>query len=549
MNDVTQILLDQPLLLLFLVAAIGYPLGQIRIHGSSLGVAAVLFVGLAFGGLHPELKLPEIVYLLGLVIFVYTIGLSSGPGFFTSFRRSGLRNNLLVLGMLVLALLVTVLLHFALRLPPALTAGLFAGSLTNTPALAGVLDQVKRYAAGPENQHLLTDPVIGYSLAYPMGVIGVILAIYLLQRFWKIDYAREAASQRELGAMGARLQNRTIRVTRPQFLGQTLRELKAQEGWQVVFGRMKREGRFSLAGEQTRFQADDLCSVVGTAEDLERVTAALGEASNERLDLDRSQLDYRRIFVSNPQVAGHRLRDLNLPQQYGAVVTRVRRGDLEFLPHGDTVLELGDRIRVLTRRDHMEAVSAFFGDSYRALSEIDILTFSLGLALGLLVGLVPIPLPGGVVIKLGFAGGPLLVAMILATLRRTGPLVWNMPYSANLTLRQIGLILFLAGIGTRSGYAFFSMLTQGNSLAVFAAGAALTLVVAFLTLLIGHRLLKIPMSVLIGVLAGLQTQPAALGFALEQTRNDIPNLGYASVYPLAMIIKIILAQVLLTVLP
>ncbi|MDZ7267616.1 MAG: transporter [candidate division KSB1 bacterium] len=543
-----QILLAQPLLLLFLVAAIGYPLGQIKIHGSSPGVAAVLFVGLAFGGLHPGLELPEIIYLLGLVIFVYTVGLGSGPGFFTSFRRSGLRNNLLVLGMLLLAMLLTVFWHFALRLPPALTAGLFAGSLTNTPALAGVLDQVKRSAGGPENQHLLTAPVIGYSLAYPMGVIGVLLAIYLLQRFWKIDYAREAASQRESGVLGARLQNRTLRVIQPHFFGLTLRELKTQQGWQVVFGRMKREGRLSLAGEQTRLQAGDLLSVVGTAEDLERVTAALGEVSNEHLDLDRSQLDYRRIFVSNPRVAGHRLRDLNLPQQYGAVITRVRRGDLEFLPHGDTVLELGDRIRVLTRRDHMEAVSAFFGDSYRALSEIDILTFSLGLALGLVAGLVPIPLPGGVVIRLGFAGGPLLVAMILATLRRTGPLVWHMPYSANLTLRQIGLILFLAGIGIRSGHAFFSMLTQGNSLALFAAGAGITLVVAFLTLLIGHRVLKIPMSILIGVLAGLQTQPAALGFALEQTRNDLPNLGYASVYPLAMIVKIILAQVLLTLL-
>ncbi|MCL4706086.1 transporter [bacterium] len=545
MNELIQLLREQPLLLLFIVAAIGFPLGHIKIRGSSLGVAAVLFVGLAFGALHPDLKLPEIIYLLGLVLFVYTIGLSSGPGFFASFRRSGVRDNLLVLGMLAFAMLLTLLAHHLLNLPAALTAGLYAGSLTNTPALAGILDFVK---SSGQNPSMLTEPVIGYSIAYPMGVVGMILSIYLAQRLWRIDYAGEAKSLRELGAGTTWLQNRTIRVTNPRVAELPLDQLRAQQQWKVIFGRMQRHGKLSLANDETQFQVGDLVSAVGTLEDLERVTAYLGEVSNERIDLDRTQLDYRRIFVSNPQIAGHRLRDLNLPQQYGAIVTRVRRGDLEFLPHGDTVLELGDRIRVLTRRDHMQAVSAFFGDSYRALSEIDILTFSLGLALGLLVGLVPIPLPGGVIIKLGFAGGPLVVAMILGTLRRTGPLVWSMPYSANLTLRQIGLILFLAGIGTRSGYAFFSTLTQGNGLAIFLAGAGITVAVALSTLWLGHRLLKIPMSLLIGVLSGLQTQPAVLGFALEQTRNDIPNIGYASVYPMAMIAKIVFAQMLLALL-
>lgn len=545
MNELIQLLREQPLLLLFLVAAIGFPLGHIKIRGSSLGVAAVLFVGLAFGALHPDLKLPEIVYLLGLVIFVYTIGLSSGPGFFASFRRSGVRDNLLVLGMLTFAMLLALLAHHLLNLPAALTAGLYAGSLTNTPALAGILDYVK---SSGQSQNMLTAPVVGYSIAYPVGVVGMILAIYLAQRLWRIDYAGEAKSLRELGAGTAWLQNRTIRVTNPRVAELPLDQLRVQQQWKVIFGRMQRHGKLSLANDETQFQVGDLVSAVGTLEDLERVAAQLGEVSHERIDLDRTQLDYRRIFVSNPEIAGHRLRDLNLPQQYGAIITRVRRGDLEFLPHGDTVLELGDRIRVLTRRDHMEAVSAFFGDSYRALSEIDILTFSLGLALGLLVGLVPIPLPGGVMVKLGFAGGPLVVAMILGTLRRTGPLVWSIPYSANLTLRQIGLILFLAGIGTRSGYAFFSTLTQGNGLAIFLAGAGITVTVALLTLWFGHRVLKIPMSLLIGVLSGLQTQPAVLGFALEQTRNDIPNIGYASVYPMAMIAKIVFAQMLLALL-
>jgi len=219
-----------------------------------------------------------------------------------------------------------------------------------------------------------------------------------------------------------------------------------------------------------------------------------------------------------------------------------------MLAQEDTVLEPGDRIRVLTRRDRLDEVSRYFGDSYRAISEIDILSFSLGLALGLLLGTVPIPLPGGVDLKLGFAGGPLVVALVLGWLGRTGRFVWSLPYSANLTLRQAGLVMFLAGVGTRSGYAFVSTLTQGGGLALLVAGGLITFTVALTTLIVGHKVLGIPMSVLTGLLGGLQTQPAVLGFALEQTKNDLPNVGYTTVYPLATVAKIILAQVLLAML-
>jgi putative transport protein len=301
----------------------------------------------------------------------------------------------------------------------------------------------------------------------------------------------------------------------------------------------------TVVTRETRLAPGDLITAVGTHAALTQVAAALGEVSDERLEFDRSQLDYRRIFVSNPRLAGHRLRDLNLPQQFGALITRVRRGDVELLPTGELTLELGDRVRVLTDRRQMPAVTAFFGDSYRALSEIDVLTFSLGLGLGLLVGLIPLPLPGGAVLRLGLAGGPLLVALALGAVGRTGSLVWSLPYSANLTLRQIGLILFLAGVGTRSGYHFVATLGQDGGLAIFAAGAALTSLAALVTLWVGYRVLRIPLGVLSGLLAGLQTQPAVLGFALEQTQNDLPNLSYATVYALATIAKIVLAQLLL----
>ncbi|XXV10793.1 hypothetical protein WMF24_22190 [Sorangium sp. So ce1335] len=226
----------------------------------------------------------------------------------------------------------------------------------------------------------------------------------------------------------------------------------------------------------------------------------------------------------------------------------MRRGDVDLLPDDRTELELGDRVRVVAPRERMEAVARYLGDSFKAISEIDVITFSLGIALGLLLGAAPIPLPGGAPIKLGFAGGPLLAGLVLGRVGRTGPLVWTLPFSANLTLRQLGVVMFLAGVGTRSGYSFARTLQQGGAAALIGSGAAITAVVALGTLIVGHRLLRIPMGTLTGMLAGIQTQPAVLAFSLEQARSDAPNTGYASVYPVATLVKIVAAQLLVRLL-
>lgn len=541
-----DLLAENPLLLLFVVSAIGYVLGRVRVGGVSLGVAAVLFVGLFFGALDERLRLPDILYLLGLVLFVYTIGLSSGPSFFASLRRKGLRDNLLVLGVIVLSAGLAVGLHLALGLSGPLTAGLFAGSLTNTPSLAAVIEQLK--SSGVSSDAALAAPVVGYSVAYPMGVLGMIGALYIAQRIWRVDYAAEAHELRALGGAGEPLVNRTVRVTNPAAAGRSVGELVTTDHLDVVFSRLQHDGQLGLATSEAQIALGDLLTVVGTSEEVQRASARLGEVAAVPLDADRQTLDFRRIFVSNPEVAGHRLRDLGLPARFGAVITRVRRGDVDLLPNGETVLELGDRVRVITRRENMEKVSEFFGDSYRSVSEIDVVSLGLGLAIGLLVGMIPLPLPGGGRFTLGFAGGPLIVALILGWRGRSGPIVWTLPYSANLTLRQVGLTLFLAGVGTRSGFSFVSTLAQGGGLAIFLAGAAITCTAAVATLAIGHRLLKIPFSLLSGMLAALQTQPAVLGFANEQARSDLPNIGYATVYPVATIAKIICAQLLVALL-
>jgi putative transport protein len=541
-----RLLLDNPLLLLFVVAAIGYPLGRLKLWGSSLGVAGVLFAGLGIGALHPDLKLPEVVYMLGLSVFVYTVGLSSGPGFFSSFRRKGLRDNILVLSIVLLGAILVLGAWRLLHLRPALAAGLFTGSMTCTPALAGQLDFLKRWAPLGARDPMLSDPVVAYSIAYPMGVLGVILAVNVLRRLWRVDLAVEHEHLRGLGAHD-RLVSRTVLITRPVHSGETMGALIRRHRWDVVFGRVDHDGRLSVITADTVIGIGDRMSVVGAEGEVERVISHLGTQSIKEIDLDRREVDYRRVFVSNPQIAGRRIRDLKVIQRYGAIVTRIKRGDDEFLPHPDTVLELGDRVRILAAPERLQEVADFFGDSFRALSEIDVLTFSLGLACGLLVGIIPIPLPGNVVFTLGFAGGPLVVGLVLGWLSRTGPMVWTLPYNANLTLRQIALILFLAGVGTRAGYSFVTTLTQGGGLAVFLAGAAITFAVATATLWIGYRLLKIPMTLMLGVLAGVQTQSAVLGFALEQTGNDLPTLGYSTAYPVATVAKILVGQMILSI--
>ncbi|MCC6169879.1 MAG: transporter [Caldilineaceae bacterium] len=539
-----EILVKNPLILLFLVTATGYALGRIKIHGSSLGVAAVLFVGLAVGALDPRLALPEIIFLIGLVIFVYTIGLSSGPGFFASFNRRGLRDNLFVLGVLILVAGVAAGLGLLLSLKATITAGMFAGSLTNTPALAGLLDTLRATGAPGDLEAALAEPVVGYSVAYPMGVLGVILALAVCQRLWQIDYRRESEQLRQFNLVEQEIYNRTVRVTRPQATGIPLQTLTAQRHWAVVLTRIKRGDQLFLADGETCLALGDLVNVLGAPDQVDLVTSQLGEAIPERLELDRSLYDFRRIFVSNPDIAGRRLADLRLPERFGALVTRVRQGDIDLLADGNTVVELGDRVRVVAKRDAMRGLSDFFGDSYKALSEVNLLSFGLGLTLGLLIGQIPIPLPGGVTLTLGNAGGPLIVALILGGLRRTGPIVWTLPYSANLTLRQMGLILLLAGIGVRSGYVFLDTFRQSGGYLIFLAGAAITVSASLLTLWIGYRLLKIPFPLLAGMLSALHTQPAALGYAVEQADNEIPNIGYALAFPISTIAKILLTQIL-----
>ena len=549
MNPLIDLLVEHPLFLLFLVATIGYFIGEIRIKGTGLGIAAVLFVGLAFGALHPALTLPSELISLGLVLFVYSVGLSSGPGFFASFSRSGLRDNLMVAGVLIVAALIVVVQSYLFGFKSSVAAGLYTGALTNTPALAQVITFLTMTPPALATASVATEPVVGYSVAYPMGVLGPIFAIFIMQRVWRINYKQDAEQVRDMFPVEQDLYNCTARVTNSALTGHPLREMSGRQEWRVLFGRLRHGDTIELATSDSRLQLGDLVSVIGTPEEVDAVVGALGEPASEQLDLDRSAYDFRRVFVSQPGLVGRKLADLDLPHHFGAIVTRVRRGDIELLAFDDLRLELGDRVRFVAPRSQVKPLSDFFGDSYKKLSEIHLGALGLGVTIGLLVGMIPLSLPGGIEFRLGEAGGPLIVALVLSALRRSGPIVWTLPYSANLTIRQIGLTVLLAGIGIRSGYTFFNTLTQEGGLNILLAGAVVSLLTPFLVLLIGYRCFKLPFGVLTGIVSAVHTQPAVQAAAINQARNDLPNHGYALAFPMATITKILLAQLIAAFLP
>lgn len=549
MHRIIDTLAESPLLLLFATVAVGYPLGRIRARGVSLGVAAILFAGLAIGALDERLRLPEVVHLLGLCLFVYSVGLASGPGFLATLKRHGARNGAVVAIALGSAAVATWVAATLFGFSAGVSGGLFAGAVTNTPALAAVLEVLR--GQGATAVAAQSAPVVAYSVAYPLGVLIPMIVIALVPRLWRgelpsdlrTSHSWPAPSKGRAGS-GSLIVG-TIEITRSDIDGATFAQLRDQVGARVQPGRVRRvNGVVELATSKTVLEVGDLVTAVGESREVQKLVERLGVRSTEAINFDRSELDVRRIFVSNPRVAGHSLRELDITQQYGATITAIRRGDADWTPDENTVLQLGDRVRVLTRRENLPAVSAFLGDSYRAVSEFDVLTFAFGIVLGIAVGMIPIPLPGDITVRLGLAGGPLVVAMILGARGRTGPFVWGIPYGVSLTMRQLGLLLFFAGIGTRSGFASWQALHDPATFGLLGAGLFVTGVSATAVLLCGRYLFRIPEGILTGVIAGVHTQPAALSAALEQRLDDTPNVGYTAVFPMATVIKLILAQLL-----
>jgi len=532
------ILENNPVFLLFLVISLGVLVGGLKIRGKSFGVSMVLFVGLFFGYLNPSYQLPEFILILGLSIFIYSIGLNTGPIFFKSYRQNGMRDIRFSFMIVLFTGLLAASMFYLLGFSAATVSGIFAGVSTNTPAFAAVLDYIQNIEGA--NAVATEDLVVSYTLAYPIGIIGSIIAIVLMEKVLKVDYALEYKQLRNSYPLDNDLTSASVEITNDAIVGVPIRELAQQNDWNINFGRVKSGSKLSLSSWNTSFEKGDTVMILGAVEDIAAATALLGKNSEDKISYDRREFDSRRIFMSNPKLAGRTIASLNLPEKFNSIITRIRRGDDDMLAHGNTVLELGDRIRFIAKREDLKKLSDYFGDSYQASSRINLFSFGFGLSLGLLLGTLSIPLGPDLQIKLGYAGGPLVVGLILGAFRRTGPVLWTLPYSTSIVLQQLGLMFLLASIGVNNGSRFFESLSM-DSIGILAAATTLCLLSGILILAIGYKWVKIPFSLLLGMVSN---QPAVVSFASEKVGNKLPEIGYAMILPIALIMKIVVSQLL-----
>jgi putative transport protein len=512
---------SQPILTAFLAIGLGYLVGQISIGGFSLGVGAVLFVGLAIGAFAPKAQIIGPIGLTGLIMFLYGIGILYGRQFFEGMVGVGQKYNLLALVACIAGLVVALVLGRIFGIKIGHTLGIYAGSMTSTASLQAALDVVKN-----------KDPSIGYSIAYPFGVIGPILCIYFMTQIVKPKFPAKAQ----------RFHMAEISIGK-SFSGRKLEEL-ANETLSDVQVTMVRKGeRNFVPTADTVLSAGDAILVVAEREDaIAKAAAQLGKLEPGRLASDRADLDYIRVFVGKASVVGVPLASLPMPAGYPTHLLHVRRYDADLVPAPDLMLEFGDRVGVLAPPDRKEEVRRLFGDTVKAAAEFSYVSLGVGMVLGVLLGLIPIPIPGVGVVTLGIGGGPLIVALILGKLRRTGPLLWTMPLPANIVLRNFGLAMFLATVGVNAGQPFVKTVSESGFAMLF-IGIAVLLTTVAIVLLVGHYVLKIPYDDLVGVASGATGNPAILVYSTKMAPTERPDIGYAMIFPSMTLVKVIAAQI------
>ena len=522
MDWLRALLETSPMTALFLVIAAGYFVGDINVKGFALGSGAVLFVGLACGAFAPKAAPPGLVGTLGLLLFLYCVGLQYGHEWYRGLTSpSGLKANAAALCGLAAAGAVTLAIHQtgAVGLPESL--GMFAGSATSTPTLQAILD-----ALG--NQ----DAAVGYSVTYPFGVAGPILCMYIYFAIFKPTIA---------APVDRRIQQAEVRIRNPLLVGRLFADLQQRlpPGIQVVAIRSGEQNRIPAAS--TVLGVDDVLLIVGTdPAEVDRVRGLIGEPTTGAITADRAALDYIRVYASKGSVVAMPLGSLTIPGGFDYNYIQVRRGDVDLLPDKDLVLEFGDRVGVLCARANFPAVRRFFGDSIKGAADFSYISLGVGVAMGLVAGLVPFPVPGAGRVSLGVAG-VLLIALGLGQLRRTGRIVWTLPLSANLVLRNFGLTVFLAQVGIASGPQFAATVAA-SGLSLLLMGAIIVLALTGVTIMVG-RLLAIPADDLFGIVSGVTGNPAILAYANRAAPTERPDIGYAMVFPSMTVAKILFAQI------
>ena len=512
----------QPILAVFLAIGVGYLVGQVNLGGFSLGVGAVLFVGLAIGAFAPKASVIGPIGLTGLIMFLYGIGILYGRQFFEGMTgAAGIKYNALALIAVAASLLVALALGQMYGIRIGHTLGIFAGSMTSTATLQAALEVMQN-----------KEPSIGYSIAYPFGVIGPILCIYFMTRHVKPTFPPKA-QKFQMGEV----------TLGDQYTGRTLGDLAKDLPPDVQVTMVRKEHHNIVPSADTVLRAGDgLMLIAERASDLSAAAQQLGKLEPGRIVKDRSALDYIRVFVGKANLVGIPLARLPLPAAFPTHLLHVRRYDMDIVPRPDLTLEFGDRVGVLMPPDRREEVRKHFGDTVKATAEFSYVSLGLGMVMGVLIGLIPIPVPGVGTVTLGIGGGPLLVALIVGRLRRTGPLLWVMPLPANIVLRNFGLALFLASVGINAGQPFVRTVAESGFTMQF-IGMAVLLTTVAIVLLVGHHLMKIPYDDLVGVASGATGNPSILVYSTRMAPTERPDIGYAMIFPSMTIAKVIAVQI------
>lgn len=535
------------ILLVAVVIFSGILLGKIKIAGVSLGITWILFVGIICShfGMRMDQHALHFLKEFGLILFVYSVGLQVGPGFFSSFKKGGVTLNLLAVLIVVLGVVTTCIIYGITGLPITTMAGILSGAVTNTPGL-GAAQQAYFDMTGQEG----TGIAMGYAVAYPLGVVGIILAIMLIRYIFRVNFDKETeAAQNLTDEKTARATHVSIVVKNPALFGLEVAEVATLIGRKFVLSRIlhEKEG-LEVAYSRSRLQENDKLFLIAASQDIETIVAFIGE----RIEMQRSEWEQmdanlvaRRIMITRSEINGKTLGQLHLRGGFGVNVTRINRSGVDLVAAPGLEIQIGDRLTVVGTEKNVAHVEKILGNQLKRLREPNLVPIFLGIALGILLGSIPFTFPGiPQPVKLGLAGGPLIIAILIS---RFGPhykLVTYTTMSANLMLREIGISLFLACVGLDAGAGFVDTVVHGGGYAWIGYGFIITFLPLIIVGVIARWIYKINYFTIMGLIAGSTTDPPALAYSNGVAGNDMPSVGYATVYPLTMFLRVLSAQLL-----
>lgn len=534
-------------IVLSLVIAAGYILAKIRIKGISLGITWILFAGIFLGhfGITLDSRLLSFIKEFGLILFVYSIGIQVGPGFFSAFRAGGLKLNLIAAGSIAVSVITTIVIHLITKLPISTMVGILYGAVTNTPGL-GAAQQTYTDITGTNAPEI----AMGYAVAYPLGVVGAILTLLLLRYLTKINPKEEEEAATKISGSGSRQEvvRAVALVTEDKGNGKKISWLTEQLNSKFIISRIRpaNSDEAVLADGETVLHTGDKVLIVAGKNDLPEIFSLLGEESDYEWNITEHNLISRQILISKNELHGKTLAELNIRKNFEASITRVNRAGLDLVASPDLRLHIGDRVTIVGSEDAISHAEHLLGNSLKRLNQPNLIPIFVGILLGCVLGSIPIPLPGvPFPVKLGLAGGPLIVSILISRFGPDFKIVTYATASANLMLREVGIALFLASVGLGAGADFVKTIVEQNGFIWIAYGALITIIPYLVMGLLAKLVFHVNYYTLIGVLSGANTNPPALAFSGEQTSCDAPAVGYATVYPLSMFLRVISAQLLI----